>query len=315
MSEKVLLVGAGRMGLEYGRVIKAMNIGFTVVGRGDASASVFTEKTGLIVETGGIEKWIEGGGEIPDKVIIAVKVVDLYRVCSLVIDAGAKAILLEKPGALYLDDILQLVQNAKRRNTDVFVAYNRRFCESVIKASEILKNDGGVLSFQFEFTEWSDKVAAFETDAEEKAMWFLSNSSHVADLAFYLGGIPSEMNSYTEGSINWHKGAAVFSGSGRSVSGALFSYSSNWNAPGRWGVELLSENHRIILRPLEQLYVQKKGTLVAEKTELRASHDNDFKPGLYRMVSAFVGERKEGLCRLEEQAEVFRFYNQIAGYR
>jgi hypothetical protein len=123
------------------------------------------------------------------------------------------------------------------------------------------------------------------------------------------------MKSYTSGSLNWHNSASVFSGTGKTDTGSLFSYSANWNAPGRWGVELMSENFRIILRPLEQLQIQKKGTITIEQVPIENSLDVKFKPGLYRMVESFIGTEHPRLCRLEEQAAIFRYYCQAANYK
>ena len=314
MATEVLLVGTGRMGQEYGLVLKEMKIRFTAVGRGDQSAALFEARTGIKPVTGGIEPWLKLN-TIPSVAIIAVKVVDLFSICRTIIDSGIKTILLEKPGALYYKEIKELAEIASETGTNIFIGYNRRFFGSVIEAARILREDGGVLSFNFEFTEWSDRVEVFDTDKEEKSRWFLSNSSHVADLAFYLGGKPAEMKAFTSGSLTWHKNSSAFCGSGITVTGALFSYSANWNAPGRWGVEFLSENYRIILRPLEKLHVQKKGSLVPEQVHLSDSYDVNFKPGLYRMVESLIHGKNKDLCTLEEQAELFDFYCSIANYK
>ena len=152
-------------------------------------------------------------------------------------------------------------------------------------------------------------------DEIEKERWFLSNSSHVADLAFFLGGKPSSLSSYTSGSLKWHNSGAVFCGSGVTENGALYSYSANWDGPGRWGVDLQTKDTRLILRPLEKLQIQKKGSVAIEMADIDDSYDIDFKPGLYRMVNAFLGNDKSSLCTLEEQIKAFDYYTKIANYR
>jgi hypothetical protein len=124
-----------------------------------------------------------------------------------------------------------------------------------------------------------------------------------------------EIKTFTSGSLKWHPSASAFSGSGITDIGSVFSYSANWDAPGRWGIELLSCNFRIILRPLEQLYIQKRGTLSVDRVIVDDTIDQKYKPGLYRMVENFLNDEKSGLCTLEEQAEAFRVYFQIANYR
>ena len=47
-------------------------------------------------------------------------------------------------------------------DTDVWLAYNRRFYEASKKAREIILADGGATSLHFEFTEWSHKIREIE---------------------------------------------------------------------------------------------------------------------------------------------------------
>lgn len=315
MKEEILLTGVGRMGIEYARVLSCMNVGFIPVGRGEASARTFYEQTGILPITGGVKRFFDSAERLPSAAIVAVNVPDLYSVCRELLMSGIKRILVEKPGALYIEEIDSLLKLAMEKSASLFIAYNRRFLASVLEARRLLTEDGGVISFIFEFTEWSDRVEVFDADDLEKERWFLSNSSHVADLAFFVGGKPSELNSFTSGSLKWHNSAAAFCGSGITQKGVLFSYSANWDAPGRWGVELMSRNLRVILRPLEQLHVQRRGSVAIERLELDDSSDQKFKPGLFRMVEAFVGRNDENLCTISQQAELFREYCQIANYK
>lgn len=311
----ILLLGTGRMALEYAKVLKALNQPFLAVGRGEESARQFTEATGIAVVTGGLASFISGGGSLPSSAIVAVNVTSLYDSCSQLLTGGVRRILLEKPGALTVNEITDLARMAVQKGASVYIAYNRRFHASVTEARKILEADGGVTSLRFEFTEWSDRIAPFEADREEKENWFLSNSSHVADLAFFLGGIPEAMECFTGGSLGWHPNSSSFCGAGRTSKDILFSYSANWDAPGRWGVEAMSRNFRIILQPLEQLLIQKRGSVAVEKVEIDDSADREFKPGLLRMVGDFTGGVEGTLCTLSEQAEVFRSYCRMAGYK
>jgi len=63
------------------------------------------------------------------------------------IKSGFKNILLEKPAGLNEQEIKELAQTASHYNATVLVAYNRRFYASVLKAKEIIEQDGGVTSF------------------------------------------------------------------------------------------------------------------------------------------------------------------------
>jgi hypothetical protein len=50
---QVLLIGTGPMGVEYAKVLQALNIEFVVVGRGIHSAAQFAAETGLQPTVGG----------------------------------------------------------------------------------------------------------------------------------------------------------------------------------------------------------------------------------------------------------------------
>ena len=112
-----------------------------------------------------------------------------------------------------------------------------------------------------------------------KENWFMVNSTHVVDMAFLLGGFPKELESYTAGDCDWHPDSAVFAGSGVSEYGALFSYQANWLAPGRWSVEILTLNNRLVFRPLEKLQVQKPKSVAIEFVDIDDQLDVEFKPG------------------------------------
>ncbi|MDX9930781.1 MAG: Gfo/Idh/MocA family oxidoreductase [Bacteroidales bacterium] len=311
----LLLAGAGRMGIEYARVLSAMNIPFITVGRGEASAALFREKTGMIALTGGIDRYLSSMNEPPSKAIVAVNVPDLCSTCISLMQHGVTTILLEKPGALSPAETENLLATARERGAMVYIAYNRRFLATVAEGRRLLAADGGVTSFHFEFTEWSDRVEPFDAHPLEKERWFLSNSSHVADLAFFIGGKPSSTAVFHYGSLGWHPSGSAFSGAGTTVEGIPFSYCANWDAPGRWGLELMSRNIRVILRPLEELQLQRRGSVAIEKVAVDDSRDREFKAGLYRMTEEFVTGTARDLCTLGEQAEMIGLYCRIANYR
>ena len=69
-----------------------------------------------------------------------------------------KNILVEKPAGLNKQKIMEVSELAKEKDAQVYVAYNRRYYASVLKAQEIIAEDGGVTSFNFEFTEWAHVI-------------------------------------------------------------------------------------------------------------------------------------------------------------
>ena len=314
------LIGAGQMAQDYVQVLKALDVQFEVIGRGSDSASNFFNKIGQKVQPGGVHQVLKGC-HAPDRAIVAVGVEQLAETATALIEAGTHQILLEKPGGMNLEE-LKLLHDAQSKhreigielNAEVWLAYNRRFYEATRKAREIILADGGATSMHFEFTEWSHKIRALEGKTDIKAVWLLANSTHVIDLAFHLCGWPKDWQNWSSGSLDWHPASAQFSGAGMTDQNVLFSYFADWEAPGRWGVEVLTRKNRLILRPIEQLQVTPLGSVKVESVPLENKLDQNFKPGLYRQVEAFLRQDTTHFCTLEEQVKHAEFYEKMAGY-
>jgi predicted dehydrogenase len=285
------------MANEYAKVLAAQKVNYFVIGRSLCSCNEFICKTGIEkVSSGGVDKWLKTKPDVPDVAIVAVSVEELACVTLALLKYGVKRILVEKPAGISTFEINNIHIAAKKINAKVFVAYNRRYYAATQKALEVINSDGGVKSFDFEFTEWSHEIEVLKNKVEVKKAWFLANSTHVVDLAFFLGGKPRRFSSYIAGSLSWHPSASAFAGAGVTEEGALFSYHANWAAPGRWGVEILTKNHRLILRPLEQLHIQKIGSVGIDRIEIDDQYDVQFKPGLYKQVEVFLSDKSS--CRL-----------------
>lgn len=230
MNHRILLVGSGPMAQEYAKVLMSLGVCFDVIGRGNDSANRFKENTGISVITGGLVDAYEKLPDKPTHAIIATNVEYLAEHTLFLLSKGINNILVEKPAGLYLEEIEKVADFAKLKQAKVYVAYNRRFYSSVIETQKFIEKDGGVLSFHFEFTEWSHIVEKLNRPKEVLQQWLLANSTHVIDLAFYLGGEPKEICSFISGGTDWHPSASIFSGAGTTVNGALFSYHANWEA-------------------------------------------------------------------------------------
>jgi predicted dehydrogenase len=292
-SKNVVLFGAGPMAMDYAKVLKHLGTNFTVVGRSPEGTEKFQKDTGIAAIPNGVPGWQEKGNNGAEYAIIAVSFESLSATAIEVMDAGIRKILLEKPAGLTAQEIKGICAKSKETGTQIFIGYNRRFYSSVLKAQEMIKEDGGVESFNFEFTEWSDAVTNHIKNSYVLENWFLANSSHIVDLAFFLGGEPKVFHSYAGGGNDWHPTATVFAGAGTTHSGALFSYQANWDAPGRWGVEVLTRKHRLIFRPIEKLQVQKLNSVSTENIPFDGQLDTDFKPGLYLETESFLNENSD----------------------
>jgi len=315
MNNKIWLIGAGGMAQDYIKVLKGLEKEFVVIGRGENTAKKCEEITGCKVQIGGLEEYLLKKPEICSHAIIAVGVEKLFETTKLLLEYGVKSILVEKPGGLYTWQFEELNILIKEKKANVIIAYNRRFYASTLKAQEIIKQDGGVTSFNFEFTEWAHVIEPLVKAEGVKEKWFLGNSTHVVDLAFFLGGKPKEMSSFTSGSLSWHPSASIFSGSGISDKNALFNYQANWESAGRWSVEILTKENRLIFRPMEKLQIQKRGKIPQIFDEsVDYSLDEKYKPGLCIQTEKFLDNDFENMCSFEEQFKMIEIYNKIASY-
>lgn len=308
------LVGAGNHAAAYAKVLKSLGTSFEVIGRGRKSAKNFSNKTKIQVHMGGLKKNLEKR-KPPHTAIVAVSFNQLSDAATRLINAGTKKILLEKPGALNLKEIKDLNLLAREKGAKVWIGYNRRFYSSTLTLKKRIQKDRGALSCLFELTEWSRAIANWKVSGLVKEKLFVANSSHVADLAFYLCGKPKEWRGWSKGSMPWHKRGARFSGAGITTKGILFSYHADWQAPGRWGIEVLTKKKRYYLRPLESLAEQALTSQKICKVNFNDSYDKEFKPGLYLQTKAFLEGKQRGLCTLANQTNMMRVYSQMAGYK
>jgi predicted dehydrogenase len=286
MTVDLRIVGAGPMARAHAAAASHLGCGVRAVSRSDASASSFTAATGLPCDAGGLAAMPEGA-KLPPCAIIAVDVEGLLEASLLLLRRGVKRLLVEKPAGLDAGEVATLDAAAAAAGAAVFVAYNRRFYASVRRAAEMVAEDGGATSVRFDFTERSDLVATGKQSAAVKRNWFLANSSHVVDLAFHLAGWPETLSARVEGALPWHPACGRFVGAGRTTAGAAFSYHADWEAPGRWSVDLRTRRRRLLLEPLEELRVQAIGSFAVTPVDLPAEPAG-LKPGVLAQLAAFL---------------------------
>jgi predicted dehydrogenase len=297
----ILLIGTGPMAIEYTKVLLAMNKEFVVVGRGSKSASLFEYQTGITPVLGGLDLYLqENKLNKNTQAIIATGTETLMSIIHQLLKSGVDKILVEKPAAISIDELLDNEQFLKPYENSIFIAYNRRFYASVIEAQKLIAEDGGLESMHFEFTEWAHTIEPLKKAEGVKENWFFANSTHVVDLAFFIAGNPKILKSFSKsGELEWHN-KTNFVGAGETEKGVLFSYISNWESAGRWGIELLTQHRRIYLKPMESIHVQMKGSINIIKHDVDLSLDEKYKPGLYLQVEEFISSLTNRLPSIKE---------------
>lgn len=316
--DKVLLVGTGNIAHDYVKVLRGLHADFDVIGRSAEGCAAFSGEMELDARPGGLERYKDELGQYK-AAILAIDASQLPAAASLLLEQGVKDVLVEKPVGLTADDVRRVVRTAETTGGRACVGYNRRFYASVRRAEQIIAGDGGVRSFHFEFTEWPHTVLAAGLPEETIQNWFLCNSSHVVDMAFYLGGQPKNIYCFTAGGTDWTREKTVYAGAGVTEKGALFDYCANWGAPGRWSVEVMTERHRLIFRPLEKLQIQElKSVRIDFAEDVDYTLDTEYKPGLYGEVSVLLGLAEQDRGRMKtaaQQLEMFPLFEKIAGRR
>jgi predicted dehydrogenase len=309
----IYIIGTGPMAQAHAMVLVHLNQDFIVIGRGNTSAESFYSEIGVKPIIGGIDLYLSTNHfNEQDSAIIAIGTEALMATLKKVLLAGAGKVLVEKPAAISIEELLENEEFLKPYGEKVFIAYNRRFYASVIEAMKLIEEDGGLESMHFEFTEWAHKIEPLDKAPGVKENWFFANSTHVVDLVFFIAGEPKEWSSYAQsGKLDWHP-KTKFAGAGITDKGVLFSYHSNWESAGRWGIELNTYKRKIILRPLEEVQIQWKGSVQIEKHEVDLSFDQEFKPGLYYQLTSFLADKKDHLITLNQHiANSYNVYNKF----
>ena len=316
LKKTVWLIGAGQIAIEYFKVLINLKVVPIVIGRGEESAKNFSKITGHSPIIGGIEKFLATNPITVENAIVTVQVNFLADVTIQLLKVGVKNILVEKPAALNRRELRNCVTLAHKVNSKVFIAYNRRFYSSVQKAKKIIKEDDGLLSIDFDFTEWSSQLDKLNIPKNVKDKWFLANSSHVMDLAFYFAGNPKKYSLFSNGSLNWHLSSSIFCGAGVTHKNILFSYKANWESAGRWAIELKTKKRKLILSPLEKLQIQNKDEIEIQFVEnINYDYDFKYKPGFYLQTNSFINGKYDNFLTIEGQLELFNFYFKVCNYK
>lgn len=313
--QKVWLIGSGMMAREYIKVLDKLDSDYIVIGRGENAVSEVQKLTSKTVIAGGLQKFLNEQPELVDYAIIATPVETLLDCTKQLIKYGVKNILVEKPAVLNREELLELLNLKLSYGANILLAYNRRFYSSVSKLKELVDSEGGIKSCHFEFTEWSCRIKDLKKDENVMQKWFLGNSTHVVDTVFHLIGKPKQLSSYTSGSLTWHKSASIFCGSGITDRDILFSYNSNWESAGRWSIEVSTNMNRYILKPMEELKVIKRDTIMETGVAVDNAIDQEFKPGLFLQTREFLDNKLDIHCSINEMRDYIDVYYTIANYK
>ncbi|MCM3389081.1 Gfo/Idh/MocA family oxidoreductase [Ureibacillus chungkukjangi] len=307
----VLLVGCGNIAISYIKVIQDLNVDYQIIGNSEENSKEFSNNHKCKVISGGLYNGYNELCKQPTHAIIATPINILAENALFLIEKGVKNILIEKPGALNKQDLFLIKRSAENKKVKVFIAYNRRFYASINELLELTSNEK-ITSIFFEFTEWSHMLVNKNLPKFKLENWFIANSTHLVDLAFYIGGRPKNWCTYIQSKLDWHPKGSIFVGSGITERDIMFSYHANWNAPGSWRVEVSTAKNKYILRPIEELKVQKHGNIENEEIKLNSQLDTFYKPGFYKQLESFLTHPEDKrLLTINEAIRNFEIFDKM----
>lgn len=308
----LVIVGTGPMAAAHAEALNKIGITPNIVGRRPESAEMFSTQYGLAVVSSNLGDYLKHNRR-PSHAIIAVPIPALETVAQTLIDYGVTEILLEKPGALNVSSLLQMSNFARQKSVNVWIAYNRRFLDSTDYVLSTLAGGNRLLSIECEFNERIDELQELGHSPEVLARWLIANSSHVLDLAIFLGGFPKLLFNKPTGRLDWHESAATFNATGTTPSGATVAFRADWRNIGNWRLKLETSETGLQMGPLEEVYRLSSTSGVPEL--LFAPRPSfSLKPGFLRQALEFVSTERTRLCSLGDQIKNMGLYEQIGGY-
>jgi predicted dehydrogenase len=313
---RLALYGTGDMAASY--LDALLHLGnhadaIVVVGRDLEKANILATRYGARAAALGNEA--EHAATIA---IVAVTPDALSGVARQALQAGARKLLIEKPGALSSSELARLGDALATAQATGYVAYNRRFYPSAERCRALIREDGGAVACFLEMTEIEQRVLLLREKPnwsdENFARWGIVNSTHVLDLATWLVGCPTQLSTHRDGRLAWHPSGATFFGTGKSDAGAALVYLATWGAAGRWRIEVTTPKRRLIMCPLEALDQQIKDSFSITRVDIRAEPSGT-KPGLDGLLRAFLsGNRINDLPSLMETVQLLATAEKIFGY-
>lgn len=312
--KSILIIGAGYIAKEYAIALSKLKISdVTILGKSKKNLEKFKEFSNFEIIAGGYEINLSKIKK-KDLVIIATPIQELMNAAKKVIDNGHDRILIEKPGSVFKNDLIELEQLIEKQK--VRLAYNRFFYPSFHKLKLLVEKEGGITSCKFDFTEWLHTIQVDKYDDMICKRWGISNSLHVISMALELIGMPEEISVQQTGNLEWHPAGSIFVGSGISQKNIPFSYHANWGGGGRWGIEIITKENIYKLMPLEKLFVSKKGSIEWKEIPIKKIFSN-VKEGIAEEIATMLDDeldKKIGMVSLTDAIKFNKIAEEIFGY-
>ena len=313
-NKSVVIIGSGLMANQYCSALSKIGISdVELIGRSQKSLERICKKFNFKSINQDYADAIKLLSK-KDLIIIATPIPDLIIAAKLALKYGQTNILIEKPGSLYYNQLLNL--NKIKKSQKIFVAYNRLFYPNLQKLFQLVKKDGGITSCNFSFTERVHKIDFKQYHQSVYSRWGIANSLHVISMALRIIGMPKKITCIQSGKLPWHTSGSIFVGCGISKNGIPFSYNADWSSPGRWGIDVTTKKNAYRLIPLEQLYQCSRNSINWIPIKFDKKYPN-VKEGISEEILAMLTPNQNNLpnlVSLKEASEFNKVSEKIFGY-
>jgi predicted dehydrogenase len=310
------VIGYGYMGRQYVKALQILGVPrVRVCSRSEQPLVELRGTDGITTVSGGYLKL--NACLSPDELgIVAIPIRDLAAAAKHLAECGFRKVLIEKPVSLWSQGIQWLAATLEKQGVEAACAYNRVAYPSFLEARARAKQEGGITSCTYTFTEWAERIGPDRFAGEELTRWGIANSLHVMSMAHGLIGLPASWSSHRSGSLGWHPAGSVFVGSGLSRYGIPFAWHADWGSKGRWSVEVHTSLRSYRMCPLEKLFAKSSATGEWEEVPL-GSCAPELKTGILEQAAAMLSQEIRQfvpLLSLEQTADLTKYGEEIFGY-
>jgi predicted dehydrogenase len=290
---KIAIIGAGYMAEEYLKVFSNKKVYC------EAIFSRTLSKSKTLKKKYNIKKIYKSLGDLKNDsqinaLIIAVSAESIYDLINN-LDIKKYRVLCEKPVGINFEETKKII--TKIRNKHFYVALNRRFYSSNLKAHDLVNKNKSKRLISIRDQELQNSKLKLYN---KNLMYW--NSVHLIDyINIYARGKLikiQRLKKFKDNKFSENLTRLIFSSKDEVL------YHCNWNSPGPWSINIIQKDHSVEMKPLENL-VQEK--LIKDK-RIRVFHnkskiDSKFKPGLFYQVSEFLkmlNNKKHKLVNLND---------------
>lgn len=282
VTARLALVGYGRIAPKHLEVFRALGAEIVASANRSAEGRAKAEREGNIPRTfTSAQEMIEAVR--PDGVLVMPSFMQVSSAAREVLPFGLPT-LLEKPPGTSVAELDELIALAQQHHTPAMVGLNRRHYGVVEQA---LQDAGGRAAITSATVEWSEDphqvLKRLSPPAVERLIY--GNSLHGLDmLTHFVGPIeaPQVLGRVLDGGpFRW-----IMALQGMGEHGAVASFTSTWDAPGKWRVGFTTRDRRYLFAPLETCTVQERGQ--PDRSLAPPDEDTRFKPGFHAQARRFL---------------------------